>query len=146
MARELTEDRDLEAALRAARTVAVIGAHREPRRAAYYVPEYLRDAGYRVLPVNPRLLGEALFGEPVVARVTDLTEPVDLVDVFRRSDAVRDHVDEILAMRPRPSVVWLQLGVRDDAAAARLVAAGIDVVQDRCTLADHERLIASSPT
>ena len=123
-----------------ARTVAVLGAHPQPARAAHYVPAYLHARGYRVLPVNATRVGATLWGEPVVARLTDLTEPVDLVDVFRRSEAVAGHVEEILAMRPLPAVVWLQQGIRDDASTERLRAAGITVVQDRCTLADHRAL------
>jgi len=124
------------------RTIAVVGAHGQMMRAAHYVPAYMATQGYRVLPVNPDFVGRELFGTPVVARLGDLEEPVDLVNVFRRSDAVVDHVDEVLAMRPLPRVVWLQSGIRNEEAAARLREAGIDVVQDRCTYADHRRLIA----
>ncbi len=136
---ELTTDDQAREVLSTARTVAVLGAHVEPARAACYVPEYLHQQGYRVLPVNPKLIGRTLWGEPVVARLTDLDEQVDIVDVFRRSVDVSAHVDEILAMSPTPKVVWLQLGIVNDAATARLVEAGIDVIQDRCTLADHRR-------
>jgi predicted CoA-binding protein len=122
------------------RTIAVLGAHWEPDRPACYVPEYLAEVGYRVLPVNPAGVGREGFGARYVARLTELDEAVDMVDVFRRSALVADHVDEILAMSPRPKVVWLQLGVRNDDATARLQAAGIELVQDRCTLADHQAL------
>jgi hypothetical protein len=135
----LTTDEQAREVLASARTVAVLGAHHEPARAACYVPEYLHQQGYRVLPVNPGLVGRTLWGQPVVARVTDLDEQVDIVDVFRRSADVAAHVDELLAMKPLPTVVWLQLGIVNDAATVRLVAAGIDVIQDRCTLADHRR-------
>ena len=131
---------DLTRILRESRVVAVLGAHHEPHRAAFYVPEYLASAGYTVLPVNPGLVGQTLWGRPVVARLTDLDgfEPrVDLVDVFRRADTLPGHLDEILAMTPRPPVVWLQSGIRNDPFAATLTAAGIEVVQDRCTLAEH---------
>jgi len=140
-----TLDDQLRAILSASPTVAVLGIHQEPDRAAFYVPEYLHDEGYRILGVNPRLVGDTLFGEPVRATLAELTEPIDLVDVFRRSDKVGEHVDDILAMSPRPRVVWLQLGIRNDAAARRLEAAGITVIQDRCTLADHQRLRLSAP-
>jgi hypothetical protein len=135
-----TTDAVLARILRDARTIAVLGAHHEASRPAFYVPEYLAAQGYRVLPVNPALVGRELFGEPVRATLAELAGPVDLVDVFRRGDLVEGHVDDVLAMRPLPRVVWLQLGVRNDAAARRLEAAGIEVVQDRCTLADHRRL------
>jgi predicted CoA-binding protein len=128
-----------ESILRASRVIAVLGAHHEEERAAFYVPDYLHQQGYRILPVNPTLAGRTLWGEPVRSTLAELTEPVDMVDVFRRSSKVAGHVADILAMEPRPAVVWLQLGVRNDAAAAELAAAGIEVVQDRCTLADHRR-------
>lgn len=136
---ELVQEPDIARALAAARVVAVLGAHVEHVRPAHYVPDYLHRQGYRVLPVNPNLVGRALWDGIFVARVTDLAEPVDLVDVFRRPDAIDAHVPEVLAMSPLPRVVWFQLGIRNDRAAAQLVARGIDVVQDRCTLADHRR-------
>ena len=143
MARTVDDDEGIRAILTRCRTIAVVGVHHEPHRAAFYVPDYLRSVGYRVLGVNPALAGRELFGETVVATLGDLTEPVDLVDVFRRSDRVPDHLEQLLAMRPLPSVVWLQLGIRHDATAAALVEAGVDVVQDRCTLADHRRLLGA---
>lgn len=126
--------------LETARTVAVLGAHWEAERPAHYVPAYLEEQGYVVLPVNPQARGRELFGHPVVARLDELREPIDVVDVFRRSDKLVEHEQEILAMQPLPKVVWFQLGVRDDALAERLRARGIEVVQDRCMLADHRRL------
>lgn len=139
--------RDLGEILRETRVVAVLGAHHEAGRPAFYVPDYLASVGYRILPVNPMLVGRVLWGVPTVARLTDLTEPVDLVDVFRRSEALPDHLDELLGMSPAPRTVWFQSGVRNDAVAARLVAAGLEVVQDRCTLAEHRgrRLPAIAP-
>jgi uncharacterized protein len=129
-----------EQALRSCTTVAVLGAHHEPRRAAFYVPDYLVGQGYRVLPVNPRLVGEKLWGQPVRATLAELKEPVHMVDVFRRADDLPDHLDDLLAMRPLPRVVWFQLGIRNAAVAAHLDSAGISVIQDRCTLADHDAL------
>jgi predicted CoA-binding protein len=139
---EETTDQHAAEVLRSVRTIAVIGAHVQAMRAAHYVPAYLVSQGYRILPVNPDFAGQELFGQKVVARVEDIDEPVDLVNVFRRSDAVIDHVDEVLAMDPLPQAVWLQSGIRNDEAAERWSEAGLDVVQDRCTLADHRRLIA----
>lgn len=137
MAREIERIQDVKDVLVRARTIAVLGAHPSATRPASYVPAYLRNVGYRVIPVNPRFAGQELFGERVRGRLDEIGEPVDIVDVFRRSEDVPSHVDEILAMSPRPAVVWLQAGITNDDAAARLIAAGIDVVQDRCTLADH---------
>ena len=139
MAREILKDDEVKQVLAAAKTIAVLGAHPTATRPASYVPAYLKSAGYRVIPVNPRFAGQSLFGETVRARLDDIGEPVDIVDVFRSGEHVAQHMDELLAMSPRPKLVWLQLGITNDEVAARLVAAGIDVVQDRCTLADHRR-------
>jgi predicted CoA-binding protein len=127
-------------------TIAVLGVHREPEKAAFYVPDYLREEGYRIIGVNPQFAGQELFGERVRATLAEIDEPIDLVDVFRRGEAIPQHVEDILAMRPRPKVVWFQLGIRNDAAARILEAAGITVVQNRCTLADHQRLGLGAPT
>ena len=140
MASLVDDQAGIRSILERTRTVAVLGAHSESHRAAYYVPEYLHEQGYRVLSVNPTLAGDSLFGEPVVATLADLPEPVDLVDVFRRASHLPAHLPELLAMEPKPKVVWLQLGIRHDEIARALVDADIDVVQDRCTLADHRRL------
>jgi predicted CoA-binding protein len=126
-------------------TVAVLGIHHEPEKAAYYVPEYLHDEGYRVIGVNPALAQETLFGERVRATLREIAEPIDLVDVFRSPDAIPQHVEDILAMQPHPKVVWFQLGIRNDEAAKVLEDAGITVVQNRCTLADHQRLGLGPP-
>jgi predicted CoA-binding protein len=134
--RLLEREEHVRALLASCRTVAVLGASTDPSKAGYYVPAYLRSQGYRVFPVNPAAVGQVLHGEPVRATLAELG-PVDLVDVFRRPDQLPGHVDELIAARP--GAVWFQLGIRHDAAAARLVAAGLTVVQDRCTLADHRR-------
>lgn len=131
--------------LESARTIAVLGAHDDPSKAAFYVPQYLHRMGYRVLGVNPKLAGQQLHGAPVVATLAELGEPVDMVDVFRRPDQLPAHLPELLALfggssRSSPAVVWLQLGIRHEGVAETLRAAGIEVVQDRCTLADHRRL------
>lgn len=126
-------------------TIAVLGIHREPEKAAFYVPEYLHDEGYRILGVNPTFTSQSLFGERVRATLAEIDEPVDLVDVFRRGELIPQHVEDILAMTPRPKVVWFQLGIRNDEVAAVLEAAGITVVQNRCTLADHQRLGLGAP-
>ena len=126
-------------------TVAVLGIHHEPEKAAFYVPEYLHDEGYRIIGVNPVLAGEELFGVAVKKTLAEIDEPVDLVDVFRRSELIPAHVEDILAMRPRPKVVWLQLGIRNEDVAHILEAAGITVVQNHCTLADHQRLGLGPP-
>lgn len=139
------QDDRLRAILTTSPTVAVLGIHREPEKAAFYVPEYLHEEGYRILGVNPRFLGEQLFGEPVRATLAEIAEPVDLVDVFRRAALIPQHVEDILAMKPRPRVVWFQLGIKNDEVAHILEAAGITVIQNRCMLADHQRLGLGAP-
>ena len=136
---ELTREADLLQILGRARVVAVIGAHSDTVRPAGFVPEYLHEQGYRVLPVNPRMVGQTLWGEPVVASLTELAGPIDRVDVFRRSDALPGHMDDFLSMDPARTVIWFQAGIRNDEVAAALVRRGYDVVQDRCTLAEHRR-------
>lgn len=126
-------------------TVAILGVNDEPEKAAFYVPEYLHDEGYRIIGVNPKLAGKTMFDNPVRTTLAEITEPIDLVDVFRRPEAILAHVEDILAMKPRPKVVWFQLGIRNDEAARVLEAAGITVVQNRCTLADHQRLGLGAP-
>lgn len=135
----LTEKADVLRVLEESKVVAVIGFHRDPGKPAHYVPEYLDRQGYTIVPVNPALAarGESFFGRAAVGTLAELTESVDVVEVFRRSDKVREHLADILAMQPLPKVVWMQQDIRDDEVAARLTAAGIDVIQDRCMLADH---------
>lgn len=117
-------------------SIAVIGARMDGP--AYEVPEYLNAHGYHCYPVGPKE-GE-IWGETFVKVVTDLEQPIDAVVLFRRSEAIKDHVDEILAMDPLPFVVWLQKGIRDDASATRFEDAGIQVVQDRCMMVEHRNL------
>lgn len=140
MLRGVSDADELRRILESSATIAVLGAHWDPARPACYVPDYLHEVGYRVLPVNPAGVGRSAWAGKFVAELTELGEPVDVVDVFRRSELVPQHEAEILAMQPLPKVVWLQLGIRNDAFAARMRAAGITVIQDRCTLAEHRRL------
>jgi len=137
----LTRLDDIRERLAAAETIAVLGAHHETQRPAFYVPAYLYRMYYRVLPVNPRLAGTTLFGETVTASLAELPAPCDLVDIFRTPSALPGHFEEILALGPeargRARVIWLQLGIVHRVFRDALVHAGFDVVEDRCTLADH---------
>jgi predicted CoA-binding protein len=139
----LTTTADVIRVLTENKTIAVIGFHRDTVKPAHYVPEYMHRQGYSVIPVNPSLAarGESFFGQKAVSTLAEISTPVDVVEVFRRSDKVHDHLADILAMKPLPKVVWLQLGIRDDATAQELAAHGIDVIQDRCMLADHRALL-----
>jgi uncharacterized protein len=135
------DDAGLLKILRAARTIAVLGAKGEPAQPAFYVPVYLQTRGYRVLPVNPTRTGERIFGEPVVATLGDLREPVDVIEIFRRPQFLPAHALEIVRLPWRPSAVWFQLGIRHDGAAETLARAGIQVDQDRCMMPEHQRLM-----
>jgi uncharacterized protein len=138
------DDAGLTRILREARTVAVLGAKVGAAQPAFYVPAYLHARGYRILPVNPVLAGQTVFGETVVGTLADLRERVDVIDVFRRPEYLPGHAHEILALSWRPRAVWFQLGIRHDGAAAQLARAGIDVVQDRCMMPEHRRLLRES--
>lgn len=139
--KELTSNAEIKQALEQARTIAVLGANPKPDRPAHYVPAYLLKHGYRIIPVNAVHTDKELFGEPVRGTLDAIGEPVDIVDVFRRPDALDGHLDEILAMEPRPGIVWLQKGIRNDEFARKLIDAGIQVVQDHCAKDEHARLI-----
>ena len=120
------------------KTIALVGASSNPSRASYYVAEYLQEKGYRVIPVNPGLAGQSLLGETVYASLRDIPIPVDMVDVFRVSSAAPEIVAEAIAIDAK--VVWMQLGVRHDEAAATAEAAGLTVIMDRCPKIEIERL------
>ncbi len=126
--------------LNAVRTVAIVGASANDVRPSFFVMKYLLDKGYRVIPVNPGRAGEEILGQKVHARLADIPEPVDMVDIFRSSGAVPAVVDEALAMRPRPAVIWMQLSVRNDMAAKKAEEAGIKVVMNRCPKIEYARL------
>ena len=124
--------------LRRNRTVAMVGASPNWNRPSYFAMKYLQRKGYRVIPVNPVAAGQVILGEPVVADLASIDVPVDLVDVFRRADAVPAIVEE--AVRIKARVLWLQLGVVHPEAAARAAGAGLTVVQDRCMKIEFGRL------
>jgi predicted CoA-binding protein len=138
----VSDDAGIRAILEAARRVAVLGIKTEAQagQPAIEVPRYLAAQGYEVVPV-PVYYPEAqeILGQPVYRRLQDVPGEIDLVDVFRRPQDIPPHLEDIIAARPK--AVWFQLGIRNDAAAERLAAAGIRVVQDRCTLVEHRRLI-----
>jgi predicted CoA-binding protein len=128
--------------LETSRTIAVVGIKDKPGEDAYRVPHYMQEAGYRILPVNPKLT--SVLGERCVATLVELDEPVDIVDMFRASEHIADHVPDILALDPKPRAVWLQLGIHHGPSAQRLREAGIEVIQDRCIMVDHRRLLGGS--
>ncbi|WP_163269701.1 CoA-binding protein [Chelativorans alearense] len=126
--------------LNSVKSIAIIGASANDVRPSFFVTKYLIDKGYRVYPVNPGQTGKEIAGAMTYASLADLPGPVDMVDIFRASNAVPGIVEEILAMDPLPKVVWMQLTVRDDASAVRLEEKGIKVVMNRCPKIEYGRL------
>jgi hypothetical protein len=122
------------------RSIAVVGASANSVRPSYFVVKYLLDKGYDVLPINPGQAGKAILGQLVHASLAALPKPVDMIDIFRASEAVPAIAEEILALSWKPKVVWMQLTVRDDASAARLEGQGINVVMNRCPKIEYGRL------
>ena len=134
----LTRDEDIAELLANARTIAVVGASDRPDRPSYGVMKALQDHGYRVIPVNPQITGEHVLGEYVWRELGQIGVPIDIVDIFRRPDAAGEAVDQAIAVGAK--AVWLQLGIVNEAAAARAEAAGLKVVMDRCAKIDVARL------
>lgn len=134
----LTTDDEIRDLLAGARTIAMVGASDRPDRPSYGVMEFLQRQGYRVYPVNPQITGEHVLGEFVWRELSQIGESIDIVDVFRRSDAVDEVVDAAIAVGAK--AVWMQLGVYNEAAAARAEAAGLKVVKDRCPKIEIRRL------
>ena len=134
----LTADDELRALLEGARTIAMVGASDRPDRPSYGVMATLQKHGYRVIPVNPAITGEHVHGEFVFRELIQLGDPIDIVDIFRRSEAAGEVVDQAIAAGAK--AVWMQLGVVNEAAAARAEAAGLKVVMDRCPAIELRRL------
>jgi predicted CoA-binding protein len=126
--------------LNGVKTVAIVGASANEVRPSYFVTKYLVDKGYTVFPVNPGQAGKEIAGRVTYAKLADIPEPIDMVDIFRASDAVPPIVDEALALDPLPKVIWMQLTVRHDEAAAKAEAAGVKVVMNRCPKIEYGRL------
>ncbi len=126
--------------LNSVKTVAMVGASVNEVRPSFFVMKYLLGKGFSVVPVNPGHAGREILGQTTYARLADIPEPIDMVDIFRAPEAVLGIVDEVLALDPLPKVVWMQLGVRHDAAAAKAEAAGIEVVMNRCPKIEYGRL------
>jgi len=127
--------------LKTTKNIAMIGASPNPARPSYGVMGFLLSKGYHVIPINPGHAGKAIQGQKVYASLADIEEDVDMVDVFRAADQFSAVVDEVLAMKKPPKVIWGQLSVRDDAAAARAEAAGLTVIMDRCPAIEYPRVV-----
>src|SRR3954468_11026752 len=131
-------DAQLRAILERVQTIAMVGASANWHRPSYFVMKYLQSKGYRVIPVNPGVAGQELLGETVFARLEDIPDPVDMVDVFRNAEAAGPITDSAIAIHAR--IVWMQIGVRNDEAAARAEEAGLKVVMNRCPKIEYMRL------
>jgi len=126
--------------LNSVKTIAMVGASANDVRPSFFVLKYLVAKGFTVYPVNPGQVGKEIVGQRVYARLSDIPYPVDMIDIFRAPDAVPAIVDEALALDPLPKVIWMQLGVRNDEAAAKAEAAGLQVVMNRCPKIEYGKL------
>ena len=134
------DDSYIRGILNTVKTIAMVGVSANTVRPSYFVFKYLSERGYRMIPVNPGLAGKDLLGQRACATLLDITEPVDMVDIFRASEHVLPVVEQALAMQPLPRVMWMQLGVRNAAAAALAEANGLAVVMNRCPKIEYGRL------
>jgi predicted CoA-binding protein len=133
------DDEELREVLRSARTIAIVGIKEDESEDAYRVPKYMQAQGARIIPVNPQVAD--ILGEKAYDRLVDV--PIDLVNLFRAPENIPEHAREILALPTRPKADWMQLGIYHGAAAAELRAEGITVIQDRCIMVEHRRLLGS---
>ena len=134
----LESDQEIATLLKTSRTVALVGASVRPERDSYTVMSFLQAQGYRVIPVNPGLTGQTLLGETVVGTLADIKDPIDIVDIFRNSDAAGQIIDHAIGVGA--SAVWMQLDVINPQGADRAEAAGLKVVMDRCPKIEIPRL------
>jgi uncharacterized protein len=134
------DDSYIRGILNTVKTIAMVGVSANTSRPSYFAFKYLLERGYRMIPVNPGLAGQDLLGQRVYGKLADIPESVDMVDIFRASQYALGIVQEALALKPRPQVIWMQLGVRNDAAAALAETNGIKVVMNRCPKIEYGRL------
>jgi uncharacterized protein len=140
MSHDNYSDAYIRGILNTVKTIAMVGASEKNNRPSYFAFKYLLERGYNVIPVNPGQAGHELLGRKVFARLSDIPEPIDMVDIFRASQFAPAIVEEALALKPRPRVIWMQLGVHNDEAAAMAEAAGLKVVMNRCPKIEYGRL------
>ena len=133
-------DDNIRGILKSVRTIAIVGATNNPARPSYIVTKYLKERGFDVVPVNPRLAGHEVLGLPAYGSLAEVPRPIDMVEIFRNSASAGPVTDEALAIDPLPKVIWMQLSVRDDEAAARAEAKGVTVIMNRCPKIEYGRL------
>ena len=134
------DDSYIRGILNTVKTIAMVGASEKENRPSYFAFKYLLERGYKMIPVNPGHAGEDMLGQRIYARLADTPEPVDMIDIFRGSQYALAIVQEALALKTRPHVIWMQLGVRNDEAAALAEANGMKVVMNRCPKIEYGRL------
>ena len=134
------DDNSIRGILNGVKSIAMVGASPQNIRPSYFAFKYLAERGYDMIPVNPGQLGKSLLGKPFVASLQEIGRPIDMIDIFRSADHVMPIVELALTLDPLPKVVWMQLGVRHDEAAAKHEAAGIKVVMNRCPKIEYGRL------
>jgi len=140
MSHDAYPDSYIRGILNTMKTIAMVGASEKDNRPSYFAFKYLLERGYRMIPVNPGHAGETMLGQKVYARLSDIPEPIDMVDIFRASKYVLPIVQEALSLKTRPQVIWMQLGIRNDEAAALAEANGMKVVMNRCPKIEYGRL------
>ena len=140
MTSDIPSDDVLREMLTSNPTIAVVGASPTRDRVSRAIMGYLIQHGYHTVPVNPVYAGQKIFGQTVYATLAEVPEPIGIVDIFRRSEVIGETVDEALALDKKPGVIWMQLNLRNDAAAEKARAAGLTVIQDRCIKIEHKRL------
>ncbi|TMJ04521.1 MAG: CoA-binding protein [Alphaproteobacteria bacterium] len=140
MTHDRYDDSYIRGILNTVKTIAMVGASAKDNRPSYFAFKYLAERGYNMIPINPGLGGKELLGRKIYGRLAEVPEPIDMVDIFRASKYALPVVQEALALTPRPRVIWMQLGVRNDEAAALAEANGMKVVMNRCPKIEYGRL------
>ena len=140
MSNDQYHDSYIRGILNTVKTIAMVGASAKDNRPSYFAFKYLAERGYNMIPINPGLGGKELLGRKIYARLAEVPEPIDMVDIFRASKYALPVVEEALTLNPRPRVIWMQLGVRNDEAAALAEANGMKVVMNRCPKIEYGRL------
>src|SRR3954471_7402027 len=140
MNRDRYDDSYIRGILNTVKTIAMVGASAKDNRPSYFAFKYLLARGYNMIPINPGLGGKELLGRKIYARLTEVPEPIDMVEIFRASQYALPIVQEALTLSPKPSVIWMQLSVRNDEAAALAEANGMKVVMNRCPKIEYGRL------
>jgi uncharacterized protein len=140
MTHDQYDDSYIRGILNTVKTIAMVGASAKDNRPSYFAFKYLAERGYNMIPINPGLAGKELLGRRIYGRLSEVPEPIDMVDIFRASKYAVPVVQEALTLNPRPRVIWMQLGIRNDEAAALAEANGVKVVMNRCPKIEYGRL------